>query len=156
MKKIAMIFTAFILLFAFSSCAIGHIEDTNGDDTSLCHYTEEDLVSKVTSHVEFNAVSSNLGRSASYSAKKFSGVKSLMKISYTGGIKLTINSSITVNEGNFRAYVLCDGEIVADLLFGENQELVIEAPKRSYEIKIAGESADVSISLDYEIVEIID
>ena len=46
-----------------------------------------------------------------------------------------------------------DGEIVMDLPIGEDQQIIIDNPKSSYEIRIAGESADFEIELEYYCVD---
>ena len=151
-RKIALLIVLCIgVVFCLCAC---HIEDKNGpDDYSLVEITDEKILKNTTSYTQTGAVASESQHEVEFDCRKFSGVKTLKKITYTGGIRLEINYDIELDSGNFRAVLIHDGEIVMDLPIGENQQIVIDSPKRSYEIKIAGESADVEIELEYKITE---
>ena len=151
-RKIALLIVLCIgVVFCLCAC---HIEDKNGpDDYSLVEITDEKILKNTTSYTQTGAVASESQHEVEFDCRKFSGVKTLKKITYTGGIRLEINYDIELDGGNFRAVLIHDGEIVMDLPVGEDQQIVIDSPKRSYEIKIAGESADVEIELEYKITE---
>lgn len=152
-RKIALLMILCIgVVFCLCAC---HIEDKNGpDDYSLVEITEERIKGGVSSYSQVMAVSNETQNGVEYDCKKFSGVKTIKKITYTGGIRLEINYDLEVDSGNFRAVLIHDGEIVMDLPIGEDQHIVIDNPKRSYEIRIAGESADFEIELEYLFADI--
>ncbi len=151
-RKIALLLVLCIgVIFCLCAC---HVEDKNGpDDYSLVEITDEKILKNSSSYTQTGAITSESQHKVEFECQKFSGVKSLKKISYTGGVRLEINYDIELDKGNFRAVLIHDGEIVMDLPIGEDQTIVIDSPKRSYEIKIAGESAEVDIELEYKITE---
>lgn len=151
-RKIALLIVLCIgVVFCLCAC---HIEDKNGpDDYSLVEITEEKLINGASAYTQTQSIINETKNSVEFDCKKFSGVKTLKKITYTGGIRLEINYDIELDGGNFRAVLIHDGEIVMDLPVGEDQQIVIDNPKRSYEIRIAGESADFEIELEYFCVE---
>lgn len=148
MKRKIAILLVICLSAAFFLCSC-HIEDKNGpNDISLVSINDEKILNSNTNSQKASILETS-GKRVEYRCEKFSGVKTLKKITYTGGIKLEINYSIELSEGNFRAVLIHEDEIVMDLPVGIDQKIVIESPKRSYDIKIAGESASVDIELEY-------
>ena len=153
MKRKIAILVLLCIGVSFCLCAC-HIEDKNGpDDYSLVEITEEKLINGASAYTQTQSITNETKNSVEFDSKKFSGVKTLKKITFAGGIRLEINYDIELDSGNFRAVLIHDGEIVMDLPVGENQQIVIDNPKRSYEIRIAGESADVEIELEYLCVD---
>lgn len=153
-KKILMLVLCLVMVLSLASCTIGHIKDTNGEnDFSLTTIDDERIAKGVSSYVQSMAVKSENDGVVNYHASKFSGVYVLKKIPYAFGERLIINTSITVDSGNFRAVLIQDGEIIKDLPFGENQVTIIEKPTRNYEIRVAGESAKFNLRLEYTVEE---
>lgn len=150
MKKLAIFLVIATLCLGFSSCAIGHIEDTNGENTSLCQLNEEDILG-INSITEVFSFTTTVNNKTTYKVNKMSGVKTIKKLSRIEGEALVINSNIVLKDGNFRAVVVCNGEIACDIPIGENQTTRIENPNGSYEIRIAGESAGFEITMEFNV-----
>ena len=149
MKSKIYIFAVFILisLLALSSCSIGHVEDTNGEDTEPVTITDGDITDG-SSHVATLSSKGQANGTYYYNVRKLSGVFSLNKHSASDG-SLTVNMSATLLSGNARIAIVKDGKIVADIPFGENQTVTLEG-SGLYEIKIAAESAQLSIEYTLE------
>lgn len=149
MKRKIYILTIFILvsLFALSSCTIGHIEDTNGEDTSPVTLTDEDIV-KSKSHTATLSSKGHANSTYYYNASKLSGVLSLNKHRVDDGT-LVINMTSTLLSGNARICVLLDGEIKAEIPLGEGQSVSLSG-NGLYEIKIAAESAQITVEYTVE------
>ncbi len=150
MKKLVALLLIAILSLTLSSCSLGHIDDTNGDDTSLCSLTEENILGN-NSYTQMVSSISTRGNTLTYKANKMSGVNTIKKSLQAQGEALVINSSIILNQGNLRVVVICNDEIVCDIPLGENQTTTIKNPDGKYDIKVAGESAGFEISLEYNI-----
>ena len=151
-RKIALLL---VLCVGVTLCLCAcHIEDKNGpDDYSLVEITEEKLTNGSSSYTQTQSIIKETQNSIEFDCEKFSGVKTIKKIIFTGGKWLEINYDIELDGGNFRAVLIHDGEIVMDLPIGEDQQIIIDNPKSSYEIRIAGESADFEIELEYYCVD---
>lgn len=149
MKKLLSILLIATLLLAFSSCTLSHIEDTNGDDKSLCTLTEEEILGNST-YVQTISSTSTRGNTITYKAKKMSGVNVMKKSIQPQGNTFVINSSITLNQGNLRVVVSCDGEIVCDIPLEKNQVTTIDNLGGKYDIRVAGESAEFEIVLELD------
>ena len=123
----------------FCSCA-SHIEDTNGeDDCSLCSLTDEDIING-TSSLSQRSISNRRNDRGSMSVEKFSGVRTVDSINVRNTAE-TLTCTVNVNSGNFRAVIVKDGEIFADLTIDGTKNSVKLTESGKYELKIAGESA---------------
>lgn len=147
-RKIALLLALCVgVILCLCAC---HIEDKNGpDDYSLVEITEEKLINGSSSYTETKSIINKTKNGVELDCEKFSGVRTIKKITFTGGKWLEINYDLELDGGNFRAVLIHDGEIVMDLPIGEDQQIIIDNPKSSYEIRIAGESADFEIELEY-------
>lgn len=145
MKTRLYISIAFILAMTLllGSCTYGHIEDTNGDDTTVVQISDKDIIGS-TSHTATLASKSRVDDSFTYNVRSLSGVYILGKHNVESG-ELTINMSTVLMAGNLRICVIKDGNIAADIPIGENQTLTLEG-NGLYEIKLAAESARLSIN----------
>ncbi len=153
MKKILVLILVFILCAVFCSCTAMNIEDTNGDDPSLCSITEEDIVSGRVGSTTFGSskVTSNSG--TVFKVKKMSGVYTLdtfRSSSKDNVIILTLTPEL--NSGNLRVLLLGDGEIITDFPIGETTTVLLDAPECKYELVLAAESA--ALSVQYRATEI--
>lgn len=155
MKKALFLLTAcFCLMIILSSCTIGQIRDQNGEnDTSLVQIDEEEILAKVPSYTQVGAYQSSTGNRVVYEAEKFSGVSIIKNIPYAVGEKLIIRSDIDLDKGNFRVVLIQGDKILCDIPLGEDKTTVIENSTRDYEIRIAGESAEFELEIEYEIIE---
>lgn len=150
-KKIAII-AASLLLLCVCLCSCVHIADTNGEeDYSLGKLTEEDIVDNADN---FQAMSSNKqgmqGGATRYTTKKLSGVYTIGNVYSNNASCLIIKSTVTLESGNVRICLVQDGKIIADIPLGENMETRIENPSGKYKLKIAGESA--SLTMEYNVL----
>lgn len=74
------------------------------------------------------------------SVEKFSGVRTVDSINVRNTAE-TLTCTVNVNSGNFRAVIVKDGEIFADLTIDGTKNSVKLTESGKYELKIAGESA---------------
>ena len=129
MKRKIAILVLLCIGVSFCLCAC-HIEDKNGpDDYSLVEITEEKLINGASAYTQTQSIINETQNSIDFDCEKFSGVKTLKKITFIGGIRLEINYDIELDSGNFRAVLIHDGEIVMDLPVGEDQQIVIDNPR---------------------------
>lgn len=146
--SLMLVVLAFCLLLA--SCDAGQIEDTNGDEITLCTLTEEEIFAKYNSHVSVGLVNRQLKNEYRFKAKRFSGVYKVGKFKAQGKT-LTIKSDAELDAGNLRIVVLCDGEYLADIPVEKGQTLIFDHPKGEYEVRLAGESAKIDFSFTYSL-----
>jgi len=146
---------------------MSHIEDTNGDDTSLETF---DLESKVEqgsysniSSLSSSASSGDTTYCFSYddidydtidlSYGKFSGVAKVHCSDMNEGKELILTITSTVNEGNFEIVVVGpDNAIIETVEVNSTVSVTIPSTtKGEYFVVIGGESAKVSIQIVREI-----
>lgn len=150
MKKIISFICMLMCCFLISSCGASHIEDTNGEDISLCSLTEEEIFAESPSYLSFGSAMTQLNNNYSFKVSKLSGVYKLDKFSAKGGI-LVISANTVLEEGNLRIVLICEDEYVADIPVGENQSVTVDDPSGKYEIRLAAESAKLQFEFTYEI-----
>ncbi len=155
MKKIISLLVLCVLIAGLlSSCTLGQIKDENGrEDTSLSKITEEEILAKVTSYTQIGAIKTSANREIHYKAEKFSGVTILEKIPYAVGERLIIKSDIDLENGNLRVVLIQNGVIIEDIPIGNDKVTIIEDSRRDYELRLAGESAEFELEIEYEVVE---
>ena len=146
-KRFLFILTLVLCGVLLCSC-MSHIEDTNGeDDSSLCSLTDKDIIDG-TSTLKQGSVSSKRNDRGEMKVNKFSGVETVDSINVRDAAE-TVTFTATVESGNFRAVIVKDGEIFAELKTdGEKDSITLTEPGK-YELKIAGESA--SFEIEYKI-----
>lgn len=150
MKRIASLLILVSCALLLASCGAGHIEDTNGDDISLCSLTDEDIFGKTTSYVAVGAVSTQVNNKHTFKASRLSGIYEYIRFTKDRGA-FTINADTSVEEGNLRVVVLCDGKYVADIAVKKGESLRIENKLGGkYEIRFAAESARFSFECTVE------
>ena len=150
MKKILFCIMLVSVLLLCASCGFEHIEDTNGNDTSLCTLTQEDLLAEASSYISFGSMETRINDNYSYSVKKLSGVYRLIRFPAEGS-SLTIETSAVLTQGNLRIVLLCDGEYVADIPLAENQSITIDDPSGTYSIVLGAESAELKFTYSYSV-----
>lgn len=144
---IAAILTALLIVTLIGK---SQIEDTNGADPALCTLTDEDIFSKSTSSSSVGSVSTQINREYSYRVKKLSGVYEAVEFRASGDT-LTIQISSTLTQGNLRIVLMCDGEYVQDIPVGQDQTITIPNPDGKYAIRLAAESAELSLECAYDV-----
>ena len=144
-KLLACLLCALSLALCLTAC-VGQIEDTNGEDTSLCAITDEDIAEKKPSYSAVGMVRSQVDGKQSVRVNQISGVYELDAYTAEGGT-LTITLSTTLYEGNLRVVLLCDGTYLQDIPVGEAQTVVIPDANGKYQIRLAAESAKLDATL---------
>ncbi len=149
MKRFLRIAAALVLALLLVSMLVScsHIEDTNGpDDTSLAVLTEEEVMSWADHGTSFYSVTEVVNGKYSYKVGKLSGVETLE--SYNGKTTYMLKSSLTLNSGNLRAILFCDGVYLCDIPLGES-EIPLSADAKKYKIRFAGESANFTFECEF-------
>ena len=82
-----------LILVLLTGCGLGHIEDTNGDDTRVATISDEKILG-VSSHSSFMMISNSIQKkgvtTGSVKSSKFSGVKKIESFNKTN--KNTVES----------------------------------------------------------------
>lgn len=145
MKKFLFVLVGFIMLFSFTACNFGQVEDTNGeDDYSLVKYSDEDITKKSSSYSALGLIKKNIGSNKSISASKFSGIYTIETVDLSSGtLVFSIESELT--SGNFRIVIVKDGSIVEDAELNKTDTIEITNANGKYILKIVGESAKFSV-----------
>ena len=147
MKVISAALLCVMLSLTLCSCA-SHIEDTNGEgDYSLCTLTDEDIIDGTTTLLQGSASNKRNDR-GEMSAEKFTGVETVDSINVRDAAE-KVTFTAAVESGNFRAVIIKDGEIYADLKIDGTKDSITLTESGKYELKIAGESA--CFKLEYKI-----
>ena len=147
-KLLCLALCAILLLPCLTACA-SQIEDTNGEDTTLCTLTQEDLLGDSVSHNAIGMVRSQLGDKQTLRANKLSGVYEFNSYVADGGT-LTVTLSATLHAGNLRAVLLCEGEYVQDVPLGEEQAATVENATGKYQVRLGAESAKLDATLIFD------
>lgn len=142
-RLIISVLAAALMLLPLCACSnTSHIEDTNGAaDTSLCALTDEELASSHPRCFTQGALQSHKNDDFTFQAQKMSGVTSLHKFTAEADKTYKVESSITLESGNLRLYILCGGEIIKDIPVGSDQTVTLSGITGKCDIRIAGESA---------------
>ena len=134
-----------LILVLLTGCGLGHIEDTNGDDTRVATISDEKILG-VSSHSSFMMVSSSIQKkgvtTGSVKSSKFSGVK---KIESFNKKNITYDLTITIKSGNFEVVVVSDSLIKSRVTAGDNLNFVVSSDSYQ-ELKIVGESAEFELT----------
>lgn len=152
MRKIIQILCTCFLVLSLSACGEA-IEDTNGENnTSLNTITTEEILSNsITSSGLGYSESNTMGiTSFEYQDKNFNGVEEVFRESYlfSSGISVDI-SYIELESGNFRMYIINEGEILKEIEPGVfNESYLFEDIEGEFYIRVAGESAKVEFNFN--------
>ena len=138
-----------------------HIEDINGDDTSLAVITMEEILSDRHSSTMFMTTTQRSGsssgvtgylsecdvRSLSLTCKKFSGIKTAHATIMESDTML-LHVRAEVASGNLELIITLDGEYYCHVPVGGRQVIrIVEAAGKLVELRIAGESAQMELSV---------
>lgn len=146
MKRAFVVLSVIAFLLSLVSC-MSHIEDDNGDDTSLCTLTERDII-ECTSSLSYKSVKNKTNDKGNVRVDKFSGVQVVDSITVKEENKI-VTCSVNITSGNLRVVIVRDGEIFADIKTDGEESSVALTRSGRYTLKIAGESA--CFDLEYEI-----
>jgi len=147
MKKIILIVCLMFSLMFCTSCNLGQIEDTNGEDNySLETISDEPIVSG-TNTVEVMSSHLVISDKATFKSKKLSGVKTLLEEDVYNGATLTF--TFTVTSGNGVVALVSGNEIYQKI--EANQTIKVEiTDSKDYEIKVAGESLNYKLEIQID------
>ncbi len=152
MKRYVTLALTLVLCLSLAACS--HVQDVNGrSDTALATLTDAELTAKTPSSTSTVSVYSETDGQNTLRVKKFSGVDVLDSVRVKeGAASVTFTVSTTLTSGNFYVFVYKDGKILGDLSLCEGATLRLEAPAAGeYELRIAGESAEFSVSYSIEV-----
>lgn len=143
---------AFIGVFAFSMLTsdIEHIEDTNGaENYKLQQITDENIINMDIGAMNLSKKKSALSNLPEYSSKKFTGVEELYLTNIVGNrLDITLYN-LWVEAGNLKVVLVYNDEIVHEFKLNELiQSYTLEKPNGTVALRIAGESADFTLSYD--------
>lgn len=142
------LFILIIMVFclALTSCNVGHIADTNGDeDTSLSTLTKEDIFTYRNS-VSFGTVSKNNSKEFSLTCKKLSG-NYLVKTITPNGRNLSITVASTVSKGNAYIALIKDGQVVEEINNNGQNVYITGYTNSEIELRVLGESCEFEIKV---------
>ena len=147
---VAVVAIAGYFVFTMFGKSIDHIEDTNGaDNYYLQQITDENIINLDIGAKNISETKSVLSSLPEYSSKKFTGVSELYRTNMIGNrFDITIYN-LWVESGNLRVVLLHNDEIVHEFTLNElSQTYTLKNPKGTVSLRVAGESADFTMSYD--------
>ncbi len=144
---------ALVIATVLSGCvSLKHIEDTNGEDTSLCRLTDDELTANRTQSLAYRLTKKESHRKLRLSVEKLSGVMVLCRFRAREDASYLFDISPELNAGNLRLYFWCDGEIIQDIALDGAQSVTISGLNGACELRAAAESASFSVRVAYEVL----
>lgn len=130
-----------------------HIEDTNGPDNyTLAVITDENIINMDIGAQNVSMVSgmfNPLNSGVTVKSDKFTGVYRIFQTNFLFNSDFVMDvSGFWVNSGNFRMCIANEGKIIADVEPGMLVDVSLSDLNGSFELIIAGESADFEFTLD--------
>lgn len=127
-----------------------HIEDANGPDNyALAVITDENIIKQDMGALNVKKSTGLLNDGITFSSKKFSGVHRVFVTNFFLNSDFHMElAGFWVNDGNFRMCIVNEGKIIADVEPGMFPEVLLHDLNGSFELVIAGESADFEFTLD--------
>lgn len=145
MKRL-FVFILIVFCLTLTSCNVGHIADTNGDeDTSLSTLTKEDIFTYRNS-VSFGTVSKSNSKEFSLTCKKLSG-NYLVKTITPNGRNLSITVASTVSKGNAYIALIKDGQVVEEINNNGQNVYITGYTNSEIELRVLGESCEFEIKV---------
>ena len=137
--------------YSFLTGDLKHIEDTNGpDNCALAVITDENIINQDVGALNVNKSTGFLSDGITFSSKKFTGVYRVFLTNFLFDSDFQMDlTNFYVNSGNFRMCIVNEGRIICEVEPGEMfTEVLLHDLNGSFELIIAGESADFEFSLD--------
>ena len=154
LKKVLLIAAAAVILavgvlWIFGS-GLKHIEDTNGPDNyALAVITDEDIVKQEMGALNVSLSKDALATGVTCSSSKFTGVYRVFQTNFLFNSDFRMDLlNFHVNGGNFRMFLVNNGKIIAEVEPGMTTETILHDLNGSFELVIAGESADFTFYMD--------
>ena len=143
-----VVFIAVFALWMFGS-DLEHIEDTNGaDNYDLQVITDQNIINKDIGALNFKTVDMPMTLT-DYKSNKFTGVAEIFLTNvWANRFDITVYN-LWVDSGNFKAVLVHNDEIVHEFTNNElTQTYTLKNPSGTVALRIAGESADFTLSYD--------
>lgn len=159
MKNILLSLLAIVVLIyggiSMLNSDLEHIEDTNGpDDWSLATITEEDIIRNEMGSLNVSKSTGLLNSGITFSSRKFTGVYRVFQTNFLFDSDFLMDvTGFYVHGGNFRMVIVNEGKIIAEVEPDMFAECRLHDLNGSFELIIAGESADFEFTLDKSFCE---
>ncbi len=148
MKKVILLFILLICICFTTSC-VKDIEDTNGESTELCYFTDEDILSGKHNVSTVGSFTSQVDNTFTYNVKKMNGIKRLKTLTPKDkSIKIEVNFNIA--KGNAKL-VLCNDEQII-YTFKSNDSFIITSEYEELKLVIACESCEFKLKYSINII----
>lgn len=136
--------------YSFLGSDLDHIEDSNGpDNNALTTITDENIVNQDIGALNIKKSSGMLNDGITFSSNQFTGVYRVFQTSFLFNSDFLMEvAGFSVNSGNFKMAVVNNGEIIATVEPGLFATCDLSDLNGSFELVIAGESADFEFTLD--------
>ena len=136
--------------YSFLTSDLKHIEDTNGPDNyALAVITDEDIVKQEMGALNVGLSKDALATGVTCSSSKFTGVYRVFQTNFLFNSDFRMDLlNFHVNGGNFRMCLVNNGKIIAEVEPGMATETILHDLNGSFELVIAGESADFTFYMD--------
>lgn len=141
--------------YLFLTDDLEHIEDANGPDNyALVTITDENIIKQDVGALNVQKSTGLLNDGITFSSKKFTGVYRVFVTNFFLNSDFQMDlAGFWVNGGNFRMCIVNNDEIIADVEPGSFPEVLLHDLNGSFELVIAGESADFEFTLDRVVCE---
>lgn len=136
--------------YSFLNSDLKHIEDTNGpDDYTLTTITDENIIKQDMGALNVSKSTGLLNDGVTFKSDKFTGVYRVFQTNFFFDSDFLMDvAGFWVNSGNFRMCIVNDGKIIATVEPGMFDTCELSDLNGSFELVIAGESADFEFTLD--------
>lgn len=136
--------------YFFLNSGLKHIEDTNGpDDYTLTTITDENIIKQDMGALNVSKSTGLLNDGVTFKSDKFTGVYRVFQTNFFFDSDFLMDvAGFWVNSGNFRMCIVNDGKIIATVEPGMFATCELSDLNGSFELVIAGESADFEFTLD--------
>lgn len=136
--------------YSFLNSDLKHIEDTNGpEDYTLTTITDENIIKQDMGALNVSKSTGLLNDGVTFKSDKFSGVYRVFQTNFFFDSDFLMDvAGFWVNSGNFRMCIVNDGKIIATVEPGMFATCELSDLNGSFELVIAGESADFEFTLD--------
>lgn len=152
LKKVTLI-CIILSVFSLSSCFV-HKADKNGpDDYSLTEITTEDILDSSENNVTSGCIRIQNGNKCNVKIKKLSGVSVLEKFNLKNA-NLHLKIDAKVLSGNCRMVLCTKDQILEEIpINSDEQKIMIPQSDDKVYLKVAGESAQIKVTYEYETEE---
>ena len=136
--------------YSFLTGDLEHIADTNGPDNyALTTITDENIINQDIGALNVKKSTGLLNDGITFSSELFTGVYRVFQTNFLFDSDFQMDlAGFYVNSGNFKMVVVHNGEIIATVEPGLFATCELSDLNGSFELVIAGESADFEFTLD--------